>query len=112
MVELKAQVGEIVSYWERRRVVYNLVLLILVVICWGADIWASGPMQWLGAFVVLSLFALGANALYCLAYPVDLALSFSPLKRHWLPRKWILFTTGMVLAAGLSLWIMLRPGMA
>lgn len=111
-MELKPLFADAVSYWERKRVIYNSVLAILVLSCWGADILSSGPRQWLGAAVVLLIFAGIANALYCLAYPVDLAFQMTPLKEAWQRFRWVLFATGVMLASMLALWIMLRPGTA
>ena len=66
-----------VSYWERKRVIYNVVLAVLVIACWGAELLAADVRAWFGAGLVLFIFAVAANALYCLAYPVDLVrLSF------------------------------------
>lgn len=111
-MELKSLFADAVSYWERKRIVYNGVLGILAVACWGADILAGAPRQWLGAAVVLLIFAGVANALYCFAYPVDLAFQMTPLKEGWRRFRWLLFATGVILASIIALWIMLRPGMA
>jgi hypothetical protein len=110
-MEFKSLFADAVSYWERKRIIYNGVLVILVAACWGGDILSGGPQQWLGAAFVLFLFAGVANALYCFAYPVDLAFQMTPLKECWQRFRWLLFATGVILASILSLWIMLRQGM-
>ena len=111
-MEFKSLFADAVSYWERKRIIYNVVLAILVLACWGTDILSGGPRQWLGAAVVLLIFAGVANALYCFAYPVDLAFQLTPLKEGWQRFRWLFFATGVILASILALWIMLRPGMA
>ena len=111
-MDLRSLFADAVCYWERKRIIYNGVLAILVLACWGADILSGGPRQWLGAAFVLVVFAGVANALYCIAYPVDLAFQMTPLKGGWKRFRWLLFTAGLLLASLLALWIMLRPGMA
>ena len=112
MMDIKPHVADAVSYWERKRIVYNIVLAILVLACWGEDIFSGGPAQLLGAGIVLLILAGIANVLYCFAYPVDLAFQMTPLKAVWQRRRWILFTSGLVLASTLALWVMLHTGMA
>jgi hypothetical protein len=104
--------ADTVAYWERKRLIYNGVLAILTAACWGADILSGGPRQWLGAAFVLLFFAGIANALYCFAYPIDLALQMTPLKESWQRWRWLMFAAGMVAASILALWTMLRSGMA
>lgn len=111
-MDFKSNLLDALAYWERKRLIYNLVLAMLVVICWGADIFMGGPRDWLAAAVILLLFAGLANVLYCAAYPVDLILQVTPLKHRWLQARWLLFGGGLSLASGLAVFVMLRPGMA
>lgn len=103
---------ETVSYWERRRLIYNGVLVVLAAACWGADILAGGPRDWLGGGLVLLIFASIANALYCLAYPVDLVFQIPLLKPAVKYLRGALFVTGTAIAMALALWVMLGTGMA
>lgn len=98
------------SYWEPMRVIYNGVLGVLVLVCWGLDIVLAGPGQWLGAALVLMILAGIANALYCLAYPVDLAFQMMPFIQRWKGFRWSLFALGVVVASVLALWVMLGTG--
>lgn len=107
---IKFYLADAAAYWEPMRVVYNVVLGVLAVACWGLDIVLSGPSQWLGAVVVMAIFAGIANALYCLAYPVDLAFQMVPLSQNSKGFRSILFTVGVVIASGLALWVMLGNG--
>ena len=111
-MEFRSFFADTVSYWERKRIVYNGVLTLLVFVCWGPDLLSGGARQWLGMAVVLLIFAAIANALYCIAYPVDLAFQMSPLKAVWQRYRWWLFASGLILAVTLALWIMLGTGMA
>lgn len=110
-MNLKSLFTDAVSYWERRRLLYNGVLALLVAVCWGRDILSGWPEQWLGAAVVLFIFAGIANALYCFAYPVDFAFQMTPLRERWQRFRWLLFASGLSLASILSVWIMVRDGM-
>ncbi len=103
---------EAASYWERKRIPYNMVLCLLALICWGPDIIIGGPQDWLLGSMILLVLAAVANALYCLAYPVDILFQLSPLKREWTEVRWILFVMGLSIASGLALWLMLGEGMA
>lgn len=100
------------AYWERRRLVYNAVLVLLAMIGWGREIYAAGPRGWIGGGIILLVLAVLANLLYSAAYPLDLAFQLSPLRGFWLRTRWVVFTAGMVLASGLALWVMFRQGMA
>jgi hypothetical protein len=111
-MHIKPHVADLVSYWEEKRIVYNSVLVLLVLACWGEDILSGGPAQWLGAAIVLLVLAGIANVLYCFAYPIDLALQMTPLKSVWQHYRWLLFTGGLLLASTLALWVMLHTGMA
>jgi len=102
-----------VRYWERKRIVYNLVLITLVAVCWGPEIWETpSDPSLLGLLVVLLIFAGIANSLYCLAYPIDFLLQLTPVRATWLSLRWLLFTLGLLIASLLALWVMLRDGMA
>ena len=111
-MEFKSLFADAVSYWERKRLIYNGVLTILVALCWGAEFASAGPQELFGAVMVLLFFAGIANTLYCVAYPVDLVFQMTPLKEYWKQFRWLLFLCGVIVASLLSLWIMLRPGMA
>ncbi len=104
--------ADAVRYWERRRIAYNAVLAILVVVCWGGDIVSGGPRDWFAAALVLTILAGLANVLYCLAYPIDLSVQLTPLRGHWRRLRWLLFACGLALASTLAVWVMLGPGMA
>ncbi|MCP4171173.1 MAG: hypothetical protein GY758_10430 [Fuerstiella sp.] len=100
------------AWWERKRLVYNAVLVLLAVICWGQEIVQGGPHTWLGGGIVLLVFAVIANVLFCVAYPVDLAVQASPLRNIRTGTRWALFLSGLTLASTLALWVLLGTGMA
>ena len=100
------------SYWERKRIVYNAVLVVLTLVCWGSEIVTGGPRAWLGSAIVLTGFALVANALFCLAYPIDIGLQLFSLETLLQRTRPVLFACGLAIATSLALWILLGSGMA
>ena len=111
-MNFKERLVDAVSYWERRRLLYNGVLTILALVCWGPEIVAGGPGAWMGGGIVLLVFCAIANALFCLAYPVDLAIQVSPLKELLPGTRGVLFVFGLALASTIALWVLLGNGMA
>ncbi|MBL8522596.1 MAG: hypothetical protein JNN20_02790 [Betaproteobacteria bacterium] len=91
-----------IRYWERMRIVYNLVLVLIVL----AHLFAGWP-QSEGRLVPelaqsLFLLAVLANVAYCAAYPVDIFARLSDLHAVWLRYRWILFAIGMLFAGIIS----------
>ncbi len=111
-MNFKTYLADAIRYWETRRVVYNVVLAVLAMICWGPDIIPGGPREWLGGGAVLFALAVIANVLYCVAYPVDLVVQATPFKSILAAARPLLFFGGLALASSLALWVMLRTGMA
>ncbi len=63
-----------VRFWEPRRVIYNLVLAVVVVI-WLVASWPHfRPMFTLHSLLLISILALLANVCYCAAYLVDIPM--------------------------------------
>ncbi|MFI5143363.1 MAG: hypothetical protein ACHQQS_15205 [Thermoanaerobaculales bacterium] len=95
-----------VRFWEPRRVAYNLVLLVVVLV-WLIVTWphfrAALTFESLLALVVL---ALGANACYCVAYTAEIVMQRSLFRAGWRRRRFILWLVGTLLAAGCAwYWI-------
>jgi len=111
-MSLQKNFFESVSYWEPKRIFYNLVLFVLAAVCWGPDIVAGRIEDWILAPIILLAFAIVANLLYCLAYPVDVILKFTPAKNHWLQTRWVLFALGVAAASAIAIWVLIGDGMA
>ena len=60
---------------------------------------------------MLMIFAGIANALYCLAYPIDLAFQMVPVIQRRKEFRWLLFAAAVIVASVLALWGMLGTGM-
>lgn len=99
-------IRDAVRYWERGRVGYNIVL-IGVASAWLVLTWPHfrPALTMTCALQGLVLAAL-ANACYCAAYPVDLAIQRSSFQAAWRRWRWTLWCAGTLLACLLaSYWI-------
>lgn len=94
--------SEALRYWERRRILYNLALLVVVVIHLIASWPASKILLSRDRLLGLVLLAVLANILYCAAYVVDLFVQFSGLRAEWMRRRWMLLLTGITIGAILA----------
>jgi hypothetical protein len=72
--------GDAARYWEARRVAYNFVLVI-VAIAWLVVTWPHfrGALS-LESLKSLLVLAAVANACYCVAYLVDIAMERSAFR--------------------------------
>jgi hypothetical protein len=87
-----------VRFWEPRRVVYNLVLAIVVVI-WIVASWPHfRPTFTLHSLLLLCILALLANACYCTAYLVDIAMQSLSVGDALRRQRWGLWVIGMLFA--------------
>ncbi len=95
-----------VRYWERGRLGYNLVLA-AVVLAWIAITWPHfRPALTAKSGLLLLVLAAMANACYCAAYPVDLAMQASALRGAWKRWRIALWCAGTLLAVVLACyWI-------
>jgi hypothetical protein len=87
-----------IRFWEPRRLIYNLVLAVVVVI-WLVASWPHfRPAFTLHSLLLLSILALLANACYCAAYVVDIpmqSLFVGDARRRY---RWLLWLIGTLFA--------------
>jgi hypothetical protein len=87
--------AETLLFWEKGRVMYNAILLLIAVPFVGLSFW-----YW-PAFIGL---AIAANVLYCVAYPIDLLMQQTVFASGWMRvGRWLLFLAGTALAAVLAI---------
>ena len=100
-------------FWERGRIVYNLVLT-AVALFWVWHTWPHfRPVFNFRDLAALSVLALLANACYCAAYAVDLPLQYSSFATRWPRWRAGLWVAGTLFAAVFeSYWILdeIYPG--
>ncbi len=99
---MKDIVNDSLRYWEPRRVAYNAVLALVVA---GSFFYYQPALAALGWQPVIGLLfaAVLANVLYCAAYAADLLVQLSDYQAAWRRYRWLLWTMGTVLAAGVFL---------
>ncbi len=94
----RAFLTDAIRFWEPRRVIYNLVLAVVVVI-WLVASWPHfRPMFTLHSLLLLTILALLANVCYCAAYLVDIpmqSLSVGDARRRY---RWLLWVVGTLFA--------------
>jgi hypothetical protein len=96
---LRESVTGAIRYWEPRRLAYNTVLALIVLIYFGLNYPTSRST--LSVDLVLSVFLLAvvANVAYCAAYPVDIFVCASSYREQWRKYRWVIFMIGLLFAA-------------
>ncbi len=91
-----------ISYWEPRRLLYNLVLA-FAALPHALTYWRStGSVPGIEHAAWLFVLAVLANACYCLAYIVDVFVQLSRFRAIWRADRGILFVVGLVFATVLA----------
>jgi hypothetical protein len=94
-----------IGHWERRRILYNLVLLAVVVATYLFD---AGPAPRPLSFELLQqlfVFAVLGNVAFCAAYPADLFVQASGFRDTWRRVRWVLLLVGVLFASVLAHFI-------
>ena len=99
-------VTDAIGYWERRRILYN-VILATVVALWFMVTWPHfKPALTLQTLVFFFVLAVLANICYCAAYLADVPLQFSLFRAVWRRWRWGLWTVGVIFAVVIAnYWI-------
>jgi hypothetical protein len=102
----RALVIDALRFWEPRRLIYNFILA-AVVIVWVVASWPHfRPMFTPHSLLLLAILALLANALYCAAYLVDVAMQSLSVGAALRRQRWALWIIGTLLAILLAnYWI-------
>jgi len=104
IVTIREALTDAIRYWERRRIVYNLVLAGVVavhaVIAWVGP--NSMPVITSDALLSLFLLAVLAKVAYCAAYVPDIPAQLSGFRSEWLRLRFIVFAVGVAFAAILA----------
>ncbi|HKW87704.1 MAG TPA: hypothetical protein VJN21_03010 [Candidatus Acidoferrales bacterium] len=97
-MEFRGILNDAIAYWERRRIIYN-VLLTIVVLAWVVLTWPHfrPAFRW-DAFVALLVLAVLANLCYCAAYIADLPMQYSSFRVGWRRWRWTLWLFGTLFA--------------
>jgi hypothetical protein len=85
-------------FWEPRRIVFNLVLVV-VTLAWLIFTWPHfQPAMTLDALLKLLVLAVIANVAYSAAYAADIPLLLSSIRGPWQRHRGILWLVGMLFA--------------
>ncbi len=104
-VTIRDALTNAIAFWERGRLLYNLVLVAVVIAIYVAGLPRSGTLLVPDIGLNLFLLAVLANVAFCAAYVVDVAVQFSGFRAHWLRMRWLLLTLGIVFAATITQFI-------
>lgn len=101
---LREAVSEAIGYWEPRRLVYNAVLALIVVVYFAIN-WPYSPtvVSFEGVLLVFVLAVL-ANICYCAAYLADVFVQVSGFRESWRTWRWIVLVVGIAFAAIITRW--------
>jgi len=103
---LQQSVSDALRFWEPRRLLYNLILTV-VVLLWVPVTWPHfRPALTLPSFLIFAVLAFLANLCYCAAYFADILLQLSDFRALWIKRRWGLWVLGALFALVLeNYWI-------
>jgi len=91
-----------IRYWEPRRIFYNALLLVEVVIMFAVNLPASRNHLNVNLTLLLFVLAVLANVAYCACYVVDVLAQLSAFRLMWLRFRWALFLVGVTFAGTLT----------
>jgi len=104
---IRDRVTYAIRYWEPRRIVYNGLLAIIVLLCCWSK-WPA-PKHLINFELVLVIFVLAvlANVAYCAAYVPDVFAQASSYRDLWQRYRVLLFALGTLFAGVLTRWFAL-----
>src|SRR5438128_182710 len=99
MASIRESITEAIRYWEPRRLIYNAVLAVIVLIYFWLGLPESKQNLNVNFALWMFMLAVMANVVYCAAYLVDVFAQISGLRDLWLRFRWVLFMIGVTFAA-------------
>ena len=91
--------SDALGYWEPRRIAYNAVLALVVMVYFVINWPHSGRAVSLEGILWVFILAVLANVCYCAAYLGDLFVQVSGFRAAWQKWRWVLFLVGGAFAA-------------
>ena len=95
---LRDRITEAIRYWEPRRLLYNGVLMLIVLVYFALGYPAAKQDLKLDEMLVIFLLAVLANVAYCAAYVADVFAQWSSFRERWRRYRWVLFSIGLIFA--------------
>jgi hypothetical protein len=94
-----------IRFWEPRRVIYNAVLALVVVIYFFVGYPVSKTLVSLDLALGIFILAVVANVAYCAAYLADIFVQISGFREVWQRFRWVLFVIGTTFAAVITRFV-------
>src|ERR1700758_5236515 len=91
-----------IRYWEPRRLAYNLLLAVVVVIHFVRGLPFSKTVLQFNTLLLLFILAVLANVAYCAAYVPDVFAQMSGVRESRLRYRWIVLVIGVAFAGTLA----------
>src|SRR5262249_1142756 len=98
-----------IRYWEPRRIPYNAVLSLIVIVVFAMNWPAAGTRVGADLLQMLFVLAVLANVAYCAVYVADVTVQLSAFRSTWKRRRWMLFALGLLFAAVLTRFLATKP---
>lgn len=95
---LRSYFTDAIRYWEHKRILYNLILAIVVLVYFVAGLPLSKRSLSLDTVLLVFLLAVLANVAYCAAYIADVFAQMSGFRERWRDHRAILFVIGLIFA--------------
>lgn len=99
---IREKFGDAIRYWEPRRLIYNAVLAVIVLIYFYLGYPASRQHLDINLVLLVFMLAVMANIAYCAAYLADAFAQISAVQEQWRRFRWVLFLIGLAFAAVLT----------
>ncbi len=98
--ELRDILTDALTFWEKSRLLYNAVLIVIVVVFGIIGFEHIAEFGYWRMALILCVMAVWANILYCSAYVPDVFVQLSGYRDVWRSTyRWILLALGTLLAA-------------
>lgn len=101
-VTAREALSQAIRYWEPRRILYNALLLIEVLVVFVVNLPVSRSHFDVNRVLLLFVLAVLANVAYCACYVVDVVAQLSAFRLVWLRFRWALFVLGVAFAGALT----------
>lgn len=101
-VTAREALSEAIRYWEPRRLLYNMMQLIVAIAIFALNLPGSLARLNVGFAVFFFGLAVLANVAYCACYLVDVVAQLTAFRTTWLRYRWVLFLIGTLFASALT----------
>jgi len=94
--------SDAISYWEPRRVIFNLALVAVVCADFLANLPRSRSELTFGVLACFFLLVVLVNIAYCACHVVDVVVQLSAFRGRWRRFRWVLLVIGILVGGVLA----------